>query len=51
MNSHAFCISIYNKVYTKKGTKKRHKKSILEHLDKRPEILCAMYSKILLEVS
>lgn len=47
MNSHAFCISIYNKVYIKKGTKK----SILEHLDKRPEILCAMYSKILLEVS
>lgn len=46
MNRHAFCISIYNKVYTK-----RHKKSILEHLDKRPEILCAMYSKILLEVS
>lgn len=47
MNRHAFCISIYNKVYTKK----RHKKSILEHLDKRPKILCAMYSKILLEVS
>lgn len=46
MNRHAFCISIYNKVYTK-----RHKKSILEHLDKCPEILCAMYSKILLEVS
>lgn len=46
MNSHAFCISIYNKVYTK-----RHKKSILEHLDKRTEILCTMYSKILLEVS
>lgn len=47
MNSHAFCISIYNKIYTKK----RHKKNILEHLDKRPEILCTMYSKILLEVS
>lgn len=47
MNSHAFCISIYNKVYTKKGTKK----SILEHLYKCTEILCAMYSKILLEVS
>ncbi len=31
--------------------KKAQKKSILEHLDKRPEILCAMYSKILLEVS
>lgn len=46
MNRHAFCISIYNKVYTKKA-----QKSILEHLDKRPEILCAMYSKILLEVS
>lgn len=41
-------VSVYiiEKVY-----KKRHKKSILEHLDKRPEILCAMYSKILLEVS
>lgn len=37
MNSHAFCISIYNKVYTKK---KGTKKSILEHLDKCPEILC-----------
>lgn len=36
MNSYAFCISIYNKVYTKKGTKK----SILEHLDKCTEILC-----------
>lgn len=46
MNRHAFCISIYNKVYTK-----RHKKSILEHLDKCTEILCTMYSKILLEVS
>lgn len=47
MNRHVFCISIYNKVYTKKGTKK----SILEHLDKCTEILCTMYSKILLEVS
>ncbi len=27
MNSHVYRISIYNKVYTKKGTKK----SILEH--------------------
>ncbi len=39
MNRHAFCISIYNKVYTKKGTKK----SILEHLDKCPEILCYVF--------
>lgn len=44
MNRHAFCIII-------RYIQKRHKKSILEHLDKRPEILCAMYSKILLEVS
>lgn len=37
-------VSVYiiEKVYTKKA-----QKSILEHLDKRPEILCAMYSKIL----
>lgn len=47
MNSHAFCISIYNR----KGIYKKAQKSILEHLDKCPEILCAMYSKILLEVS
>lgn len=28
MNSHAFCISIYNKVYTKKGTKKKYLRTL-----------------------
>lgn len=34
MNRQAFCISIYNKVYTEKA------KNILGYLDKCPKILC-----------